>query len=93
MNNVPNSADYSDLISLSRPQHAKSPMSRSARAAQFAPYAALVGYQDIISEHESIASAKVDLDRDVSLIPDAEYLESTFLESTRPDNDQSFFNP
>ena len=45
--------DYSDIIDLPRPisKH-HPPMSRDKRAAQFAPYAALVGHKDIIIQNE-----------------------------------------
>lgn len=51
--NNPNNA-YQDIINLPRPiirNHP--PMSRALRAAQFAPYAALVGHKDLIHRVES----------------------------------------
>lgn len=47
-------------------------MSRDARAAQFAPYAALVGHKDIITRSETTANAKTDLDREITIIPDSQ---------------------
>ena len=42
---------YDDIISLQAPPiYGRQPMSREARAAQFTPYAALKGYDDIITE-------------------------------------------
>ncbi len=44
---------YADLIHHERPVSPNhKPMSREARAAQFAPYAALVGHRDIIAADE-----------------------------------------
>ena len=46
--------DYSDIIHLSRPAiKNRPPMSRDLRAAQFAPYAALVGHKEIIQNTEA----------------------------------------
>ena len=45
--------NYSDIINLPRPISTNHPpMSRDKRAAQFAPYAALVGHKDIITQNE-----------------------------------------
>ena len=42
---------YDDIINLERPKSKKHPqMSLYARSAQFAPFAALTGYEDIIKE-------------------------------------------
>ncbi|MBQ8946661.1 MAG: hypothetical protein IJ058_07615 [Lachnospiraceae bacterium] len=42
---------YDDIINLQRPEPKKHPrMSRLNRAAQFAPFAALTGYGDMIDE-------------------------------------------
>lgn len=43
--------DYEDIIHLPRPvSAAHPPMPMQERAAQFSPFAALTGYQDIIEE-------------------------------------------
>lgn len=42
---------YDDIIDLQRPRTGRhKPMEPSARAAQFAPFAALTGYEDVIRE-------------------------------------------
>lgn len=56
--------DYADMLHHQRPQ-APNPMSIEARAAQFAPYAALVGHKDIVTTDEEIADAKIDLDHNI----------------------------
>lgn len=58
--------DYADIINCKRPQ-AKNPMSIEARAAQFAPYVALVGHKDIIANDEIIANSKTDIDHDITI--------------------------
>lgn len=57
-------ADYADIIHLKRPQ-APNPMSIAARAAQFSPYAALIGHKDVVAADEELASTKIDLDHDI----------------------------
>lgn len=45
--------DYSDIIHLSRPVITNHPpMPRAARAAQFAPFAALATYNEVVAEVE-----------------------------------------
>lgn len=56
--------DYSDIIDLPRPQ-ASQPLSRDARAAQFAPYAALSGHKDIIANNEVAARQRIDIDHNI----------------------------
>lgn len=65
--------DYSDIIALPRHISKKHPpMDINNRAAQFAPYAALVGHKDIITDNENFAAQKTNLDDKISLIPDDE---------------------
>ena len=55
---------YGDIIDMEHhepsPSHPR--MSRSARAAQFAPFAALTGYEDLISESSRATEARTELD-------------------------------
>lgn len=61
MNNV--AKKYGDIINLPRPTgHAKKPLSIDARAAQFSPYAALVGYKDIIANQENSTTNQTNVD-------------------------------
>ncbi len=65
------SSRYDDIIDLPRPiikNHP--PMSRSMRAAQFAPYAALTGHRDIIQQNESN-----NVYQEPEIIPDYDNLE------------------
>ena len=53
------SGKYDDIINLPHHGSAKRPqMSRSARAAQFAPFAALVGLDDEMEETARLTDAK-----------------------------------
>jgi len=65
--------NYSDLIN--HPRHVSRkhpPMSRDARAAQFAPYAALVGHKEIITQNENLATEQNDIDCDINIISNDE---------------------
>ncbi len=53
---------YEDIINLPHHVSKKHPrMSMEARAAQFAPFAALTGYGDAVAETEKIVNAKDEL--------------------------------
>lgn len=57
------SGKYGDIINLPHHVSAKRPqMSRSARAAQFAPFAALVGLDDEMEETARLTDAKPELE-------------------------------
>ena len=56
---------YADIIHLDRPVSKKyPPMSRENRAAQFAPFAALTGYDDAVRETARQTSSRPDLTED-----------------------------
>ena len=82
MKNSTDDFPYADIIDLARPVSKHLPMSLSARAAQFAPYATLTGHRDIVSQDEQTAAHKIDLDDAVDFIPDTEYVEpENYLDS------------
>lgn len=43
---------YDDIINLSRPKSKYPKMSLEQRSAQFAPFAAVIGYDDMVKEEE-----------------------------------------
>ncbi len=49
---------YDDIIKLKRPESRRVPMTIMNRAAQFAPFSALTGYDDAIKETSRITSEK-----------------------------------
>lgn len=54
---------YDDIINLPHPEPKTRPrMSISARAAQFAPFAALTGYNDEVKESTRITDGRIELD-------------------------------
>ena len=55
--------EYADIIDRAHPVSEKHPpMSRLNRAAQFSPFAALTGYDDLIRESERETDARTELD-------------------------------
>lgn len=56
---------YRDIIYMSRPVSQRhKPMSRLNRAAQFAPFAALTGYDDAVREEARRTDCRLELDED-----------------------------
>ena len=54
-----NTSAYGDIMGLSRPESEKHPrMSRGARAAQFAPFAAMVGHDAAIAEVDRLTERR-----------------------------------
>lgn len=73
------SEKYADIINLPRPvSKTHPPMSQAARAAQFAPYAALVGHRDIVAQNEATAQQQTDLDHEITFIPDSQEFPDEF---------------
>ena len=63
---------YDDIINLPHHVSKKYPqMSLYARSAQFAPFAALTGYEDAVKETAREVSQKIELDEDLKLILDS----------------------
>lgn len=58
---------YTDIIDLPRPVTTDHPMSIDDRAAQFAPYATLSGHRDIVQQDETVADAKTEIDREITI--------------------------
>ncbi len=57
--------NYDDIKHLTRPQYDDlHPMSMHDRAAQFSPFAALVGYDDAVAETARLTDSKIELTED-----------------------------
>ena len=57
--------NYDDIKGFSRPQYPDlPPMSIHDRAAQFAPFAALVGYEDAVEETERLTDSRREMEED-----------------------------
>lgn len=62
---------YEDIINLPHHVSIKHPhMTKSARAAQFAPFAALTGHSEAIKETERLTTKRIELDNDLKIILD-----------------------
>ncbi len=56
---------YNEIMNISRPQYADLPqMSASDRAAQFSPFAALVGYDEAVNETARLVENRIELTED-----------------------------
>lgn len=56
---------YDDIINMERPASKRHPpMPRANRAAQFAPFAALTGYEAVIHEAARLTARQIELDED-----------------------------
>jgi predicted nucleotidyltransferase len=56
---------YQDILYLARPvSKVHQPMSKSNRAAQFSPFAALAGYEDAVQETARLTTDKITLSED-----------------------------
>lgn len=60
--------DYSDIINLSRPVSKHSRMSLEQRSAQFAPFAALTGYEGQVNETARLTNKKIEIDEELKLL-------------------------
>lgn len=67
-----NMGKYDDIINLPHHISKKHPqMSLEARAAQFAPFAALTGYDDAVKEIARLTNERIDLDDEAKMMLDA----------------------
>lgn len=63
------SEKYDDIINLPRHVSKKHPrMSLEARSAQFAPFAALTGYDEVINETARLTSERKEIDEELKMI-------------------------
>lgn len=84
---------YDDIIHLPHPSSAKRPrMPRANRAAQFAPFAALSGYEDTVSETARLTDRMIEPDEDsLALLNDR--LHALAADSSRPEVLFTVFEP
>ena len=76
--------DYSDIINLKRPPSKHPKLSIESRAAQFAPFAALTGYNNAIKEKARLTEKKINLTEEQKQIINNKiiYLENHIKEKT-----------
>lgn len=56
--------NYDDMINLPRPEPVRERMDELSRAAQFAPFAALTGYDEAVGETARLVDEKIELSED-----------------------------
>lgn len=85
---------YDDIINLPHHVSDKRPqMSRWSRAAQFAPFAALTGYEDAVNETARLTNEKIELDENTKeLLDEKLQLIQQHLEE-QPEITITFFKP
>lgn len=86
--------DYSDIINL--PHHVSKnhpQMSREARAALFAPFAALTGYDDVIHETARLTDEQVELEEYDSERLNRKFAELMTILDDHPEITVSYFLP
>ncbi len=85
---------YNDIINL--PHHVSTKhqrMTLEARAAQFAPFAALVGYDDEINETARLTNERIELDEEAKNILDSKIQVILEQISTRPTVKFNYYIP
>lgn len=87
------SGNYDDILHLPHPApktHRR--MSQQDRAAQFAPFAALVGYEDVITEAGRLTDRRIELDDGEIAVLD-ERLRLVMADGTDPEVSVTWFQP
>ena len=83
---------YDDIINLEHYVSKKHPpMSLYARSAQFAPFAALTGYEDAVRETARETSERIDIDEEIKSILDSKIQILTEQVKKRPEVSITYF--
>lgn len=86
--------EYEDIINLPHHVSAKHPqMSIEARAAQFAPFAALTGYSDAVKEKARLTSKKIEMGEESILILNSRLQQINANIKNRPKVSITYFVP
>lgn len=86
--------NYDDIKHLSRPQYDDyPPMSISDRAAQFSPFAALVGYDDEVAETARLTDSRKELTEDDAAVLSAKLNRLLDVLDERPEVKVTYFIP
>ena len=89
-----NYGKYDDIINLTHHESKKHPrMSNAARAAQFAPFAALTGYDDVIKETARLTSERIEINEELKVILDAKLQIIHDKVSAKPEVTFTYFVP
>ena len=89
-----NSGKYEDIINLPHHISKKHPrMSLEARSAQFAPFAALTGYDELIKETARLTNKKIEIDEEQKLVINEKLLLIKEQLHTKPNIIVTYFIP
>lgn len=89
-----NSGKYDDIINLPHHVSKKHPrMSLEARSAQFAPFAALTGYDEVIRETARLTNKRIDINEEIKAILDEKLLIIKAQIKSKPSITVTYFVP
>lgn len=85
---------YDDIIGLPHPVSANHPqMNRADRAAQFSPFSALTGYEEVIAETGRLTDKRIELEEDARIILDEKLRWIQGQITVRPEVAVTYFLP
>ena len=85
--------NYDDIINLKRPISKHPKMSLYQRSAQFAPFAALTGYEGQVKETARLTDRRIELDEEMKLILDMKIQIINEMLSNKPEIEVTYFIP
>ena len=85
--------NYDDIINLKRPISKHPKMSLYQRSAQFAPFAALTGYEGQVKETARLTDRRLELDEEMKLILDLKIQVIKEMLSDNPEVEITYFIP
>ena len=85
--------NYDDIINLKRPISKHPKMSLYQRSAQFAPFAALTGYEGQVKETARLTDRRIELDEEMKLILDLIIQVIKEMLSDNPEVEITYFIP
>lgn len=83
--------NYDDIINLSRPISKHPRMSLYQRSAQFAPFAALTGYEGQVKETARLTDRRIELDEEMKLMLDLKIQVIQEVLSNKPELEITYF--
>ena len=85
--------NYDDILNLKRPISKHPKMSLYQRSAQFAPFAALTGYEGQVKETARLTDRRIELDEEMKLILDLKIQVIKEMLSDNPEVEITYFIP
>ena len=84
---------YDDIINLNRPKSQYPQMSLYQRSAQFAPFAALTGYEGQVKETSRLTDKRIELDEEIKVKLDMKIQVINEFLSSNPEVEITYFIP